>query len=195
LCADIAVGECQPFGISLQFGGPYAGYIACKSEFVRQLPGRIAGETVDEEGRRGFVLTLQTREQHIRREKATSNICTNQALAALASLVAVLWYGKEGVRKLALDNYQRAMYLKTALESISGIEPLNDKAIFNEFAIRFKTPLEKILPRFRENGIEPGLDLGAFSPQWENCLLIAVTETKSKQQLDKYIKIAKKIAV
>ena len=119
LGADIAVGDGQPFGLPLQYGGPYVGYIACKQELIRQLPGRIVGETLDSKGRKGYVLTLQAREQHIRREKATSNICTNQALAALACLVALLWYGKEGIKKLALTNYQRAAYLKSKLPSIS----------------------------------------------------------------------------
>jgi len=118
LGVDIAIGDCQPFGLALNYGGPYAGYVACKQALLRQLPGRIVGETVDKQGRRGFVLTLQAREQHIRREKATSNICTNQALAALASLIVMLWYGKEGLPQLALTNYQRAAYLKQQLEKI-----------------------------------------------------------------------------
>lgn len=187
LGADIAVGDCQPFGIALQYGGPYAGYIACKEKLVRQLPGRIVGETVDTEGRRGFVLTLQAREQHIRREKATSNICTNQALAALASLVAMLWYGKEGVPKLALTNYQRAAYLKSQLENIPGVTALSSQPHFNEFAIKTAKPISEIYDYFRQHTVEPGIDLGRFYPHLKDHLLIAVTETKNQGQLDRYI--------
>ncbi|MEC7840346.1 MAG: aminomethyl-transferring glycine dehydrogenase subunit GcvPA [Chlamydiota bacterium] len=187
LGADIAVGECQPLGIPLQFGGPYAGYIACKEKYVRQMPGRIVGETVDTENKRGFVLTLQAREQHIRREKATSNICTNQALCALSTLITTLWYGPEGLHKLAMTNFQRASYLKKALEEIDGITVYNSKPHFNEFAIRLDQPLDEILPVFRRNGIEPGLALGKYFSEHSQSLLIAVTETKSKEQLDQYI--------
>ena len=190
LGADIAVGDCQPFGIPLQFGGPYAGYMACKADLVRQLPGRIVGETIDTQGRRGFVLTLQAREQHIRREKATSNICTNQALAALASLVTMLWYGKEGVMKVALTNYQRAAYLKSQLEA-KGAFPISNEPFFNEFVIKVKKPMEAVLEHFRQHGIEPGLDLGRFFPELQQHLLIAVTETKTQEQLDRYVSVAK----
>jgi glycine dehydrogenase subunit 1 len=189
LGADIAVGDCQPLGIPLQFGGPYVGYIACRSDFLRQLPGRIVGETKDTEGRRGFVLTLQAREQHIRREKATSNICTNQALAALASLITIIWYGKEGIRKLALTNFQRAAYLKSKILLIPGVRV--SKALgFNEFMVEFNQPIDKVLHHFRSQGIEPGLDLGRYYPQFQNHLLVAVTETKSKKQLDYYLAAA-----
>ncbi len=188
--ADIAVGDGQPFGLPLQYGGPYVGYIACKQEFVRQMPGRIAGETIDAQGRRGFVLTLQAREQHIRREKATSNICTNQALAALASLVGMLWYGKQGIQKLALTNFQRAAYLKDHLTKISGIANLDHPTTFNEFALRFDKPIQEVQAFFRKHHIEPGIDLGHYFPELHDCLLIAVTETKAKKQLDKYIKTA-----
>lgn len=183
LGADIAVGDCQPFGLSMHFGGPYAGYMACKQELVRQLPGRIVGETVDTEGKRGFVLTLQAREQHIRREKATSNICTNQALAALASLVAILWYGKEGVKELALTNYQRAQYLKSQLQE-KGVEVVTTGTTFNEFVIR----LPGAHHLFRKEKIEPGLDLGRYFPEFKDCLVVAVTETKTQEQLDRYVK-------
>lgn len=193
LGVDIAVGDCQPFGLPLQFGGPYAGYIACRQDLVRQLPGRIVGETTDSKGKRGFVLTLQTREQHIRREKATSNICTNQALAALASLVSILWYGKEGVKKLALTNYQRAAYLQDKLSLVTPATPFSKRPFFNEFVIKCKHPMEKLLAHFRHHGIEPGLDLGLFFPRLSNCLLIAVTETKNKKQLDKYIDVMKSL--
>lgn len=118
--ADISAGDTQPFGLPLHFGGPYAGYISCRKNLIRQLPGRIVGQTKDREGNKGFVLTLQAREQHIRREKATSNICTNQALATLAALVAMLWYGPEGLHRLALTNYQRAHYLSQELSKIPG---------------------------------------------------------------------------
>jgi glycine dehydrogenase subunit 1 len=183
LGADIAVGDCQPLGLPLQFGGPYAGYVSCRQELIRQLPGRIVGETVDLQGKKGYVLTLQAREQHIRREKATSNICTNQALAALASLVAMLWYGKEGIKKLALTNFQRAEYLKNRLLQIPGITPWSAAPTFNEFTVKFNRPLEHVIKVFRENKIEPGLDL-------KEGLLIAVTETKSKEQLDRYYDVA-----
>lgn len=191
--ADIAVGDTQPFGLPLQFGGPYAGYMACRQDLVRQMPGRIVGETKDSQGRRGFVLTLQAREQHIRREKATSNICTNQALAALASLVAILWYGKEGIPKLALTNYQRAMYLKDRLAVMPNIKIQSDGPIFNEFAVNFNRPVEEVLQHFRKSGIEPGLDLGRYFPELKGNILVAVTETKSKQQLDRYCDVASRL--
>lgn len=188
LGVDIAIGDCQPLGLPLQFGGPYAGYMACRQELVRQLPGRIVGETIDTKGRRGFVLTLQAREQHIRREKATSNICTNQALAALASLVTILWYGKQGLHDLALTNYQRANYLKDQLSKIGRVMTA---PTFNEFVVTFDIPIEKVQRHFREHKIEPGVDLGRYYPQLQNSLLVAVTETKTQEQLDRYIAVAK----
>lgn len=189
--AGIAVGDFQPLGLSLSYGGPYVGYIACKQELVRQMPGRIVGETVDSAGKRGFVLTLQAREQHIRREKATSNICTNQALAALAVLIATLWYGKEGVPKLALANYQRAAYLKDKLTAIKGIVPLSSAPFFNEFAVSFGKPPEQVQEHFRKHGIEPGLSLGSYNKKLEGYFLIAVTETKNQEQLDRFCEVAR----
>lgn len=189
LNADIAVGDCQPFGLSMAYGGPYSGYIACKQDLVRQLPGRIVGETIDTQGRRGFVLTLQAREQHIRREKATSNVCTNQALAALASLVGMLWYGKQGIHELALTNFQRTAYLMEQVKGIPGVSVRDGVPHFNEFVVRFSQPLEQIFKKFRARGIEPGLDLGRYYPEWSGCLLVAVTETKSKQDLDRYVEV------
>ncbi len=179
--ADIAVGECQPLGIPLLFGGPYAGCMACKKEFVRQLPGRIVGQTVDKNERRGYVLTLQAREQHIRREKATSNICTNQALMMLASFVTMLWYGPQGLHDLALTNYQRAAYLKNGLRQLPGVY-IEDKEHFNEFVVRFPKAVSKA---FYAASIAPGVELD------ERTLLVAVTETKSKEQLDRYLQVAK----
>lgn len=193
LGADIAVGDTQPFGLPLQFGGPYVGYIACKQSLIRQLPGRLVGETVDINGKRAFVLTLQAREQHIRREKATSNICTNQALAALASLVGILWYGNEGVKELALTNHQRAAYLKSRLSAIPGIKMMGDAPFFNEFAVSFGCPFRVIEEHFRQNGILPGIDLGKFFPEMEGTVLVAVTETKSQGQLDRYVMTAESL--
>ncbi len=193
LGADIAVGDCQPFGIPLQFGGPYVGYMACRQEFVRQLPGRLVGETVDTKGRRGFVLTLQAREQHIRREKATSNICTNQALSAFASLVAMLWYGKEGIPALALTNYQRAAYLRHQLSNIPGIRVNGETPIFNEFTVKFDCSISEVQSHFRSQGIEPGLDLGRYFPNLASSLLVSVTETKNQEQLDRYVQMAKQL--
>lgn len=190
LGADIAVGDCQPLGIPLQYGGPYAGYITCRQELIRQLPGRIVGETVDSKEKKGFVLTLQTREQHIRREKATSNICTNQALAALASLITLLWYGKEGLQKLALTNYQRAAYLREQLKDFTLPSSFQSTCNFNEFVLKFDRPMAEVQAHFRKHKIEPGIDLGRYYNQFQNHLLVAVTETKSLLQLDKYVRVA-----
>lgn len=191
--ADIAVGDSQPFGLSLQFGGPYVGYMAVRQELVRQLPGRLVGETVDTKGRRGYVLTLQAREQHIRREKATSNLCTNQALAALASLVAILWYGPEGVRKLALTCYQRANYLRDKLRRVKGIHIMDQVPIFNEFVLRCDRPINVVQRAFQRAGIAAGVDLGRYGRKFVGSLLVAVTETKSLEQLDHYVMVAHKV--
>lgn len=193
LGADIAVGDCQPLGLTLQYGGPYAGYMTCRQDLVRQMPGRIVGETVDAQGRRGFVLTLQTREQYIRREKATSNICTTQSLAALGSLITLGWYGKVGLRELALTNYQRAAYLREHLETLTEPTPFRNVPVFNEFVVRFKQPVSDVQHHFRSHGIEPGVSLGKYYPHLQRCLLVAVTETKSKQQLDRYIEVARSL--
>ncbi len=187
LGADIAVGDMQPFGIPMQFGGPYAGYMACRQEWIRQLPGRLVGETSDSHGKRGFVLTLQAREQHIRREKATSNICTNQSLAALASLISLLWYGKEGVKKLALTNFQRASYLREGLSRIPGIKVDLSAPILNEFLVELPYSSDRVQERLRVEGIEPGLSLSRFFPALDRHLVVAVTETKTKMQLDRYL--------
>lgn len=188
---SIAIGECQPLGIPLSFGGPYAGYMACREEFIRQMPGRIVGQTQDSKGQLGYVLTLQTREQHIRREKATSNICTNQTLGALSSLVAMLWYGKEGLRKLALTNYRRASFLRSELLKLPGLEILSGEPIFNEFAVRFPKSAPEAQTHFRKAGIEPGLSLEHYYPALKDYLLVAVTETKSLSDLQKYLEAAR----
>lgn len=182
--ADIAVGDMQPLGLPLQFGGPYVGYMACRQEIVRQMPGRIVGETVDTRGRKGYVLTLQAREQHIRREKATSNICTNQALAALASTVTTLWYGPEGLHQLALANFQHASHLRRLLgnqHSVSGHVP-----ILNEFVVKLKEPIDQVIRRCRSQGIEPGLKLDTYFPELDRHLLVCATETKTLEQLERF---------
>lgn len=190
LGADIAVGDCQPLGLPLHFGGPYVGYLACRKEFIRQMPGRFVGETVDTAGTRGFVLTLQAREQHIRREKATSNICTNQALAALASLIAIAWYGKHGMYELAKTNFARCSYLQEKLDHLSGTSLLAPATHFNEFAITFGVPWQEVQTHFRAHHIEPGFALTNFDSKLSDYFLIAVTETKTKAQLDHYIAVA-----
>ncbi len=189
LGADIAIGECQPLGIPMQYGGPYAGYISCREKYVRQMPGRIVGETVDTKGKRGYVLTLQAREQHIRREKATSNICTNQSLCALSSLVSTLWYGPEGLKELALTNYQRACYLKNCLEVIPQVKILSSAPHLNEFTIQPDCPIHEVERHFAKHDIVPGISLEKYYPQYRNSLLVAVTETKNKSQIDKYVSV------
>jgi glycine dehydrogenase subunit 1 len=185
--ADIVVGDAQPCGNSLSFGGPSAGYMACRKDFIRQLPGRLAGMTVDNRGNRAFTLTLQTREQHIRRAKATSNICTNQALNALAMLVYVTAMGPGGLKQLCNISAQRAHYLAEQLTKIDGISLAYKGPFLNEFVIQVQQPVSTVLNVLKERGILGGVDLSTFHPELKNHILIAVTEMNSREDLDKFI--------
>jgi glycine dehydrogenase subunit 1 len=185
--ADIVTGEAQSFGIPPSFGGPFLGFMACSKEFIRQFPGRIAGETVDVEGKRGFVLTLSTREQHIRRERATSNICTNQALCALRATIFLETMGKEGIRELAWHNVQKANYALDECVKIDGVEKKFDGTIFNEFILKLEKPVEEVNNFLEGKGIMGGLNLEEFYPELGNCALFCVTETHSKADIDKLV--------
>jgi len=184
--ADIAVAEGQSLGLPLGYGGPYVGYFACKNELVRKMPGRVVGETMDLEGRRAFVLTLQAREQHIRREKATSNICTNQALCALASTIHMTLLGKEGLRELANLNFQKAHYAAVELKK-HGFALTFPTPFFNEFAVRCPKAPEEIAENLAKEKILAGLPLGKYYPALKNDLLIAVTEIKTKGDIDRFV--------
>jgi len=188
LGADIVTGEAQSFGIPLSYGGPYLGFMACNQEFIRQFPGRIAGETVDVEDRRGYVLTLSTREQHIRREKATSNICTNQALCALRATIFLETLGKDGIRELALQNIQKANYALEECCKIAGVQKKFSRAIFNEFVLEFGKPAASVNQFLLDKGIIGGLDLDPFFPELKNCALFCVTETHTKDKIDRLVK-------
>jgi len=177
--ADIVVGEGQSIGVGLQFGGPYVGLFACREKHVRQMPGRLAGETVDAEGKRGFVLTLSTREQHIRREKATSNICTSSVLCALAFTAHLTLLGEKGLRQLASLNHARACEVAERLAAIPGVTVVND-SFFNEFTLRLPTEARPAVHAMVEKGVLGGVSLGRLYPgvgELENGLVIAVTET------------------
>ncbi|MBC7364079.1 MAG: aminomethyl-transferring glycine dehydrogenase subunit GcvPA [Candidatus Aminicenantes bacterium] len=193
LGADIVTGEAQSFGLPLSFGGPFLGFMACRKEFVRQMPGRIAGQTVDVEGRRGFVLTLSTREQHIRREKATSNICTNQAHCALRATIFLETLGREGLKKLAWLNLQKAAYAAEQLTSLPGVSRKFTGQVFNEFVLEFPDCWEKIDKKLQEKGILGGLALGHHYTGLENCALITVTEVHNKEKIDAYVQALKEV--
>ena len=181
--ADIAVAEGQSLGIPLGFGGPYLGVMATRKEFVRKMPGRIAAETRDHDGRRGFVLTLQAREQHIRRDKAMSNICSNQALCALRALIYMSLLGKQGLRDAAVQCHSKAEYLKSKL-TFGAI--LNDGPTFNEFAVRLGKPASEVATRLLEQGYLAGLPLSSVGAGEANDLLIAVTEKRTREELDAF---------
>ena len=191
LGADIVTGEAQSFGIPPSFGGPILGFMACSKEFIRQFPGRIAGETVDVEGKRGFVLTLSTREQHIRRERATSNICTNQALCALRATIFLETMGRRGIRELAWHNIQKANYAMEECVKISGIERKFRGTFFNEFVLKYKKPVEEVNLYLEGHGIIGGLDLEKFYPELKNCALYCVTEIHTKENIDLLINTLK----
>lgn len=183
--ADIAVGEGQAFGNALSYGGPYLGFFATRDRYVRQMPGRLAGETVDTEGRRGYVLTLSTREQHIRREKATSNICTNEGLCALAATIHLCTLGKVGLRRLAELNLQRATYTRQQLASIPGCRVPFTGPTFNEFVLETPKPAGALIRQLSEQRLIPGIDLGRFFPERSHQLLICVTEMNSREDIDR----------
>jgi glycine dehydrogenase subunit 1 len=184
---DVAVGEGQALGNRLDYGGPSFGLFAAREEYLRRMPGRIAGETHDVDGRRGFVLTLQTREQHIRREKATSNICTSQALNALAGVVYLSWLGRRGIVELGELLLARTHYARERLAAIDGVEKLHDQPVVREFALRIDADVAAVRRRCAEQGINPGADLQALTHRPEDAggLLVALTERRSREQIDR----------
>ncbi|TDL97879.1 aminomethyl-transferring glycine dehydrogenase subunit GcvPA [Macrococcus brunensis] len=183
--ADIVVGDAQVFGIPAQLGGPHCGYFAATKALTRKMPGRLVGQTHDDEGQRGFVLTLQAREQHIRRDKATSNICSNQALNALAASVAMSALGKNGVVEMAEQNLYKANYMKDKMIE-AGFNVLPGTS-FNEFVVKFNKPVPEINEQLLEEGFIGGYDLGRIDDKYEGHMLIAVTELRTKEEIDTFI--------
>lgn len=185
--ADVVVGDTQVFGIPAQFGGPHCGYFATTKKLMRKTPGRLVGQTTDENGVRGYVLTLQAREQHIRRDKATSNICSNQALNALASSVAMSSIGKHGLKKMAELNMKKARYAKKKFE-VAGIQVLFERPFFNEFVIQLDKSVAEVNDALLDKGIIGGYDLGRDFPELEDAMLVAVTEIRTKEEIDQFVK-------
>jgi glycine dehydrogenase subunit 1 len=182
---DIAVGEGQTLGNRLDFGGPSFGFFAVTEALMRRVPGRIAGETRDLDGRRGFVLTLQTREQHIRRERATSNICTAQALNALAGIVYLSWLGRQGIVDLVELMVQRTAYARERLEAIDGVSLLHDQPVVREFAVALDAPVQAVVDRCRAQGVNPGYPLAGVYPELGDGLLVAITERRTRAEIDR----------
>ena len=182
--ADVVVGEGQPFGTPLSFGGPYLGLFACTGDHVRRLPGRLVGETIDADGRRAYVTTLRTREQDIRREKASSNVCTNQTLIAVAFAVQLAWLGTAGLEELAIRCARGTRYTREALLAIDGVEPLNQTPVFREFAVSTPVPGEIVVERMADDGFLAGIPLsGEYA---ERGLLISVTERRTRDEIDAF---------
>ena len=176
---DVAVGEGQTLGNRLDYGGPSFGFFAAQEAYLRRMPGRIAGETTDVDGRRGFVLTLQTREQHIRREKATHNICTAQALNALAGVIYLSWLGRRGLVELGELLLQRTAYARRTLAALDGVELLHEQPVVREFAVKLDAPVAKVIERCAAEGVNPGF------PLEDDGLLIAITEQRSREDIDR----------
>ena len=189
LGADIVVGEGQALGIAASFGGPGLGFFCATEKIMRKMPGRIVGQTVDSEGKRGFVLTLQAREQHIRREKATSNICSNQALCALSAAIYMSVTGKNGLPQIANLCLQKAHYAYEKITALSGYEEVFSGPFFKEFVVKMPKSIKNINDRLLEHKIVGGLDLGRYYPEMTNCMLICVTENRSKEEIDAFVKV------
>ncbi len=186
--ADIAVGEGQSLGVPTSYGGPYLGYFACREEYKRQLPGRLVGMTEDNQGREGYVLTLQTREQHIRREKATSNICTNQSLLALSATIYMSLLGKEGIRRVAELCLQKTHYLAGRIAELKGWKlAWPDQPFFKEFVVESPRPPSEVIDSLLDKGILAGIDLGKIEKCHKGRMLVAVTERRSKEQMDRFV--------
>ncbi len=187
----MAVGEGQALGNRLDFGGPSFGLFAAREEYLRRMPGRIAGETVDVDGRRGFVLTLQTREQHIRREKATSNICTSQALNALGGVVYLAWLGRRGIVELGELMLARTDYARRTLAALPGVSLLHAQPVVREFALRLEADIPAVRRRCAEQGVAAGVDLQALTgrPEDEGGLLVAITERRSRGDIDRLAEV------
>jgi glycine dehydrogenase subunit 1 len=186
--ADIAVGEGMSLGLPISFGGPSLGIFTVSEKFVRQMPGRVCGKTTDAEGRTGYVLTLATREQHIRREKATSNICTNQALCATTAAIYLSLVGKEGLRELAAINAAKAAYARKKLSQLSGFSLPFDTPVFNEFVLECPLKAADLLNHLAEKGILGGVDLGRWYPDLESCILVCTTEMNTREEIDRFAK-------
>ena len=191
LGADIVTGEGQGLGNTLSFGGPYLGIFAVKKDLIRRIPGRMIGATTDVQGRRGFVMTLQTREQHIRREKATSNICTNQALCALAACITLELLGEEGIKEMADLCLQKAHYLADQIAAIDGFSIPYEQPFFKEFPVRFKGDVKKLMKTVSHKGFMVGPELGKFNPDWKDMFLVAVTEKRTKGEMDGLVEALK----
>ncbi|WP_460595270.1 aminomethyl-transferring glycine dehydrogenase subunit GcvPA [Geomonas sp. Red276] len=183
--ADIVVGEGQSLGNHLSFGGPYFGFITTLKKYIRNLPGRIVGETVDKDGQRGYVLTLQAREQHIKRQKATSNICSNQSLCALRGMIFTAALGRKGFEELAALNYDKAEYARGVLSAIDGVSVVNAGTTFNEFVLSLPKPAAPVVERLLASGVAAGFPLGSFYPDMENALVVTVTEKRTKAEIDR----------
>jgi glycine dehydrogenase subunit 1 len=184
--ADIACGDCQPLGVPLSSGGPYAGFLTTKMEFVRQMPGRIVGRTVDADGKQGFALTLQAREQHIRRGKATSNICTNQGLLVTAATIYLSLLGPEGLSRVANESHRRANELVAALTRVKGVKLAFERPRFHEAVLQLDRPVGPVLAELARRGIVGGFDLSTDYPELGNALLVCATETRSTEDIQKY---------
>ena len=184
--ADIATGEGQSLGLPLSFGGPYLGIMACKKEILRKMPGRIVGAAIDEDGKRGFALTLQAREQHIRRERATSNICSNEALCALRAIVYLSLLGKGGLSEIAQINHDKAEFAKGQFDSIQGVETKRSAPTFNEFTLKFDRNANEVVEKMIEKGFACGFPLGRFYEGMDNYLLVAVTEKRTKEEIVRF---------
>jgi len=189
--ADIAVGEGQPLGIPLSSGGPYFGFMTCKQPLVRQMPGRIIGRTTDMEGKEGFVLTLQAREQHIRRSKATSNICTNQGLMVTAATIHMSLLGPEGLYRVAAQSHANTLTLVEALTGISGVKKVFDSPFFHETVLHLPKPVSVVLDNLKSHGVLAGYAFRDDDSKLDNCLMVCATETKTQADLDKYVELFK----